>query len=162
MPKNKRYLGLDLSTKPGLAVIELRGKKPRLLDVTSFRTDRLKLDEGERFAYIESQLTRYYYEWRPFDTIVRERPGSSRNLHVTNALYGIRAISSSVFRGNCSDIVDVSPGTVKKVIGGHGKADKDEVMRGVLRWFPDAKFANDDESDAVAVILTWLIREKII
>jgi len=60
---------------------------------------------------------------------------------------------------------EVNASTVKRVVGGHGKADKDEVAAGVRRilGLPDGfVFATDDESDSVAIGLTYLIEKGLI
>lgn len=60
---------------------------------------------------------------------------------------------------------EVNASTVKKAIAGYGKADKDEVAAGVRRILKlpeDYVFATDDESDAAAIILAWLIERGAI
>ena len=57
---------------------------------------------------------------------------------------------------------EIPPSEVKKAATGSGTASKEEVEIGVRKWLglsDDYVFETDDESDAVAVGLAWLIRE---
>lgn len=61
--------------------------------------------------------------------------------------------------------VEITPKTVKKDITGNGSASKDEVEAGVRRMLalPDEfTFRTDDESDAVAIGLSYMVREGVI
>lgn len=60
---------------------------------------------------------------------------------------------------------NLAPTTVKKIVCGSGNADKKEVAAAVRKYCrlpDDYKFATNDESDAAAVILAYLIRENLI
>ena len=48
--------------------------------------------------------------------------------------------------------------TVKKYVTGNGNAKKNDVMQSIISKFPELqyKIKNDDESDAVGVLLTYL------
>nr|WP_233168423.1 crossover junction endodeoxyribonuclease RuvC [Paenibacillus roseus] len=57
---------------------------------------------------------------------------------------------------------EINATTVKRIVGGHGKAEKSEVADGVrrlLRLPADHTFTNYDESDAAAIVLAWLIEQ---
>lgn len=54
------------------------------------------------------------------------------------------------------------PVSVKKILTGNGKAEKDEVMAAVKEYVGDIEFATDDESDAVAVGLCYAIDNGLI
>ncbi|WP_198041805.1 crossover junction endodeoxyribonuclease RuvC [Paenibacillus larvae] len=59
----------------------------------------------------------------------------------------------------------LSPSTVKRLVTGSGKAEKEDVadaVRKLLGLSPDYVFASDDESDACAVALAWLIQKGVI
>ena len=102
-------------------------------------------------------------EYRPADgytAIIREDYTNGRNKNAVRAIYGAWAAVDSALNRHGLAVTDaITPTTVKKIVGGHGKADKDEVAVGVrrlLRLPSDHEFATDDESDACAVILAWL------
>ena len=158
MSARERYLGLDLSlASPGLAVVEIRRGGPSLIHVDTLKTSN-RWEEGERFEHIAAWLTCTYYEWGPFVAVAREMSVSSRNMHTARALFGVRAMSSYVFRRSGVEIVDFTPSAVKKELTGNGKAEKADVEKAVRQYFPGASFKTDDESDAAAIVLTLLIR----
>jgi len=49
---------------------------------------------------------------------------------------------------------------VKKLLTGSGKASKTEVAMALERYVATQQYETDDESDAVAVGLAWLIQQK--
>lgn len=65
---------------------------------------------------------------------------------------------------------EIAATTVKKLITGQGKADKNEVAEGVMKYLKlycdvdigDEPFNNDNESDATAVALAWLLSKGVI
>lgn len=54
------------------------------------------------------------------------------------------------------------PSTIKKEVSGNGRADKQAVAAAVLEYVNGIEFKNDDESDATAVALTWLLKNNCI
>jgi len=52
--------------------------------------------------------------------------------------------------------VEIAPTTVKKLLTGSGKAEKDMVAAALERYIGNHEYATDDESDAVAVGIAWL------
>src|SRR5487761_2302893 len=56
------------------------------------------------------------------------------------------------------DVVQITPSHLKKAVTGNGRASKDDVWEAVKaecvkRHWPEPK--NNDEADAIALILTW-------
>ena len=67
-------------------------------------------------------------------------------------------ISDMVAWKTCStEFVEIAPTTVKKTLTGSGKAGKEEVAAVLERYVGRQEYATDDESDAVAVGVTWMI-----
>jgi len=98
--------------------------------------------------------------------IIREdykRPASKRQ---GQTIFGAwAAVDSGLQRCGRVITAEVNATTVKRIVGGHGKADKDEVAAGVRRIMElpsDYRFVNDDESDAAAIALTYLIEKGVI
>ena len=52
---------------------------------------------------------------------------------------------------------EIYPVTVKKLLTGNCKAEKNEVAAALSRYLEGASYKNDDESDAAAVAVAWLI-----
>lgn len=52
---------------------------------------------------------------------------------------------------------EIYPVTVKKLLTGNGKAEKTEVASVLPSYLGEISYKNDDESDAAAVAVAWLI-----
>lgn len=155
-----RYMGIDLSLScPGFAVVEVRRRKPFLLYVKHVKTNS-KLNHGDRLAHVAAYFDAIYYDFEPFEAIIREKAFHNSRVNATESGYKTAAAIDLCLRGR--HIEDIPNTSVKKEVAGKGNAGKDEVRAGVARWFPKQEFKTDDESDAVAVALTYLLREKII
>lgn len=57
---------------------------------------------------------------------------------------------------------EIAPASVKKLVTGSGKASKDEVMSALARYIGQWEYACDDESDAAAVGVAWLIQSGLL
>ena len=57
---------------------------------------------------------------------------------------------------------EIAPASVKKLVTGSGKATKDEVMAALERHIGQHEYSCDDESDAVAVGVAWLIQNDLL
>jgi crossover junction endodeoxyribonuclease RuvC len=159
----KRYLGLDLSLAyPGLAVVDVDRGHLRIVHLDSLPNGSTKWDTGQRLDHVGAWLKCALYQFGHFDGIVREQAPNGHNAHVSRALFGVRAVSEICFRGLGVPIFEYSPATVKKQVAGNGRATKEDVERGVLSYFPDAEPRNDNETDALAVLLTHFKKEGII
>ena len=53
----------------------------------------------------------------------------------------------------------IYPVTIKKLIAGSGKAEKSEVAEALERYIGKQEYKCDDESDAAAVAIAWLIQQ---
>lgn len=122
-----------------------------------------KNPHGQRLSQIAAILRAIYETYRPFAAIVRER-GFSHHAATTQALFKVVGIVDFTFADD-GEIVEIAPTSVKKTLTGDGKADKAVVaiaVRQRLRLPGDYAFATDDESDAAAVCLAYLINEGLI
>lgn len=52
-----------------------------------------------------------------------------------------------------------SPTQIKKLVAGHGQAEKSKVAQSIKLKYPHMKFNNNDESDSYAVLIAHLIME---
>jgi crossover junction endodeoxyribonuclease RuvC len=171
MTKPLRVLGLDLSlTSPGFAVIEVKNGKPRLIKTANFTTD-ASTDQALRYEEIEAFTLLFIRENKPFDIITREIWPPSRNYAQNNKIHGAwAAVDRALSRYGYEVTEHLTPSNVKKTVTGatgapDGNAKKDKVansVRKLLRLGDDYKFESDDHSDACAIALAYLIREKLI
>lgn len=169
MSKPKRYLGLDLSlSSPGFAVIEVAARKPRLVTTAHVKTGsddpqalRYELIEAFALLFLREQLRA-----GPFEAIVRETWPPARDYRQNDKIHGAwSAVDRALARYGYEVTVNITPTTVKKTVAGNGRAEKDEVERAVrkmLRLGSDFQFGSNDESDACAVALAYLIMNDLI
>lgn len=114
------------------------------------------------------RIARMFYDIKEqhgdIEYIVREK-GFSRFPATTQKLFKVVGLSDylGIKLFGCTDIAEIPPTTVKSMIAGYGKATKDEVMAGVISLLPvdkkDYEYYSDDVSDAVAVGLTFSIKQ---
>lgn len=62
----------------------------------------------------------------------------------------------------CRVFEELDPKTVKKLITGDGLADKQKVAEALEKYVGPQVYACDDESDAVAVGIAWLLQQGLI
>lgn len=120
-----------------------------------------KKSHGERLLQIERHLKYLLSENGPYELVIRER-GFSKMPATTQALFRVVGVADARLANYEHVAMEYPPISVKKEVTGNSKADKSEVANAVLRYFPKATFVNDDESDAVAVILCHLLKEGLI
>lgn len=60
------------------------------------------------------------------------------------------------------EFFEISPRAVKKEITGNGTASKEEVAQCLKFYVGEQHYACDDESDAVAVGVAWLLQQGLI
>ncbi|GGF88225.1 crossover junction endodeoxyribonuclease RuvC [Paenibacillus abyssi] len=164
-----RYLGLDLSLSPGLAVIDVKNRIPTLVYAGSVATS-TDDNDAVRSSVVESFVASNIYAYRPFDLVLREDFIAGRNKRATQTIFNAWTAADRALHTYGYTVADVkpplSPTSVKKIITGNGRAEKPEVaeaVRKLLRLPAEYKFAAGyDDSDAAAVVLAWLIRENLI
>jgi crossover junction endodeoxyribonuclease RuvC len=163
-----RVLSLDLSiTSPGFAVIDVKRGKPKLVTTAHFRTD-ASTSQALRYEEIEAFTLLFVREHMPFDAIAREIWPPSRSYAQNNKIHGSwSAVERALVRYgyDVDAIAHLTPSNVKKLVTGNGNAKKPEVADSVRKWLKlgdDYSFKTDDHSDACAIGLAYLIREKII
>lgn len=91
--------------------------------------------------------------------LVRER-GFSRFAAETQALYKTIGIADYIAWKSGLPFSELSPMTIKKLVTGNAKAKKDEVASALDHYVGKRLYDCDDESDAVAVGIAWLIEHK--
>ncbi|ARF66539.1 hypothetical protein B7C51_00130 [Paenibacillus larvae subsp. pulvifaciens] len=167
----ERYLGLDLSLRgPGFADIAVKDRKPALIRSAHFKTTtgetRVQSYEAiESFAYLfVREQTKSGSA--PYIGIIREAWPPARNYENNDKVHGAwSAVDRALERFGQRVTDHLSPSTVKRLVTGSGKAEKEDVadaVRKLLGLSPDYVFASDDESDACAVALAWLIQKGVI
>ena len=57
---------------------------------------------------------------------------------------------------------EIAPTTVKKLLTGSGKAEKEAVAQALDRYLGAKVYETDDESDAAAVGVAWLLQNNLL
>lgn len=128
--------------------------------------------DAERSAVVESFVAQTVYAYKPFEMVLREDFTTGRNKRATQTIFNAWASADRALNTFGYAVVkfkpseELTPTTVKKIVAGSGKAEKEQVAEAVRKWLrlpSDYPFAKGfDDSDACAVILAYLIRENLI
>jgi crossover junction endodeoxyribonuclease RuvC len=171
-----RVLAFDVSmTSPGAAIVEVKNGKATIKALSSIRQDKDR-GHGLRADVIESWATLFLADHvgkAGFDVVLRE----DFNGRTSTQSYPVFAAWSGIERA-CEKFdvkfdkwtepgkrasLGPTPSKVKLIVAGKGKAEKDEVADAVRQWTQyTGSFDNDDQSDAAAIALAYLIREGAI
>ena len=176
-----RVLSWDTSLSlPGVAIIEVKNGKPRIVALSHVKTDSKTQSHGLRADIVESWATLFLAEHvgkNGFDVCIREDfngQSSTQNYPVFAAWSGIeRAMDKFGLKfdkwteelkgGRKKTSLGPSPSKVKLIVCGSGKAEKPEIAEMVRKLTGyGGEFATFDESDAAAIGLAYLIREKLL
>ena len=103
----------------------------------------------------------------PLATIVREqaldKQGGPRNSRVIEVLHKVVGVADLYAWGLGGRVFEeVHPKTVKKLVANDQLAEKDVVAAALTQFVGEREYECDDESDAVAVGIAWLLREGMI
>lgn len=95
----------------------------------------------------------------PEATVVRERAFSKfhRETQTLNKVVGVTDML--LWQSQETQFLELTPTQIKKAIGNHPRADKDQVAAGLIPYIGEHEYTTDDESDAVAVAIAFLIIE---
>ncbi|MED3839330.1 crossover junction endodeoxyribonuclease RuvC [Niallia circulans] len=160
-----RVLAFDTSmSSPGVALLEVKNGKAKVLAVSHVKTTASQ-PHGLRAEIVEAWAVSFIHKHgAKFDVIVREDfvGRTSKQAHPVYSAWGAIDQALNKFGLNFTTPA-ISQSAVKKAVVGVGKAEKDEVAAAVREWTGyTGEFACDDESDAVAIGLAYLINSKII
>ena len=97
---------------------------------------------------------------------VREKAISGKGSMAETGIYEVVGLTNWIIYRLGYEWHEIYPVTVKKLITGSGKADKAQVAAGLINYLDgldDHKaFQNDDESDATAVAIAFLIQNGVL
>lgn len=146
---------LDLSiANTGIAIFD---QKANLITIQSIKTNP-KETHGNRLKQISNTLLELR---KKYDTtlVIIERAFSMHNTS-TQVLYRVHGVINYLFC-DCEQIY-YAPTTIKKTITDQGKSDKNQVQEFIKKIYPNIQFKNFDESDAVAIGLTYFIKKGVL
>lgn len=103
----------------------------------------------------------------PLSVIVREqaldKQGGPRNSRVIEVLHKVVGVSDLYAWGlGGREFKEIHPKTVKKLVANDQLAEKEVVAEALKQFVGEHEYACDDESDAVAVGVAWLLSEGML
>ena len=103
----------------------------------------------------------------PMAVIVREQaldkqggPRNSRVIEVLHKVVGVADLYAWGFGGRVFE--EIHPKTIKKLVANDQLAEKDVVAAALPQFVGEHQYACDDESDAVAVGIAWMLEKGMI
>lgn len=165
----QKILAMDLSLNlPAFCVAEVVGGVFTIIEISHVdNKKKTKWTTAQKLQAIANEIRRLIDKHGAFDVIVREK-GFSRYANTTQLLFRVVGISDLVAleNGDCIAVEEIPPTTIKSIIAGYSRASKEEVEEGVRELLPEhqkeMEFYSDDESDAVAVGLTYCLRKGLL
>lgn len=136
----------------GIAIFDMDTLEPVL--VTSITTDE-KTEHGHRLNEQRNYMKEIATEYTP--TVIFIEKGFTRHNTATQVIFRTVGVYNELLRHFPQEYL--APSTVKKAITGNGRAPKDLLQQVLSERYPEISFNNEDESDAVGVVLCGLIQQ---
>ena len=160
-------IGFDLSlSNTGWAILEVIDEQNFLVietgDIHTCLTKKgKKYSTGSRLAEISKQMKNVLESYNA-NHIVKESSFSNRNTKSTQQIFKVVGVFEMLLhQSNVYTFSEYAPATVKKTITGNGQSSKEEVASEIEK-LTSIKSKNDNITDAVAVALTYAIKNKLI
>lgn len=160
-PEEYKVLGADLSLRqPGFCVLSI--SDGTISDVKLYSVNN-KQDKKKSHGQLLNEIGEKFKQIFPLNCtvfLVREneimkvKVPSERSL---SKVVGITDWFAWALFGK--EWYSIYPVTIKKLITGNGRADKEQVAECLKHYIGDVTFKCDDESDAAAVAIAWLIQQ---
>ena len=123
-----------------------------------------KKSHGEILSEIAAELHKYLKDY-PSAILVREKALSmasiaAKTIQTLHKVIGV----TDLYGWACGqrEWEELAPSTIKTIVGGDKNADKGEVAAGLEKYVGRQEYEVDDESDAVAVGVAWLIQKNFL
>lgn len=152
----KRYVyGLDLSlNSTGIAIFTNNGV---LVEYSSIDTTNEK-DLRGKLVFIANEYKKFMNEY-PVDKVIIEQGFTRYNIS-TQMIFRCVGLTNYIFSDY--EQISIPSTTVKKILTGKGNCGKEDVQKSILDIYPNLKFSNYDESDAVAVGIAYFRKEGLL
>lgn len=148
-------LALDVSlVNTGGSVFDKEGNLIEVFSVSTSSKDSTQVRLKKIADFFISLKKRY-----EFELVVFER-GFTQFSNATQQIFRcVGVINCLLWK---SEQIYIPATTVKKTVTGSGKADKEQVKKAVLKQWKHIEINNDDESDSLAVGLTYFKQQGIL
>lgn len=155
----EKYLCCDLSlNRPGFAVVayDNETKKATVLETSYINNHQIK-PVPEKLMDVVREIERYVNKYEGLIP-VREK-GFVRYQNETIALAKVAGVADiAVWNSLHREFFEMAPVMIKKVVTNDARATKEKVADALADYVGERTYEVDDESDAVAVGIAWLIR----
>lgn len=160
---------MDLSLNcPAFCVADIEAGQIEVVHLSHVNNKKkTKWTHAQKLNETSQHIRQLLKDYGPFDDVVRER-GFSQYNKTTQVLFKTVGISDLTLYeyADVLSVVEYPPTTIKQTITGTGKAKKDEVADAVRKFLKDEQkdihFETDDESDSVAVAITYAIKNNLL
>lgn len=168
-PPTFRIVGGDISLKrPGFAVVLIRktANSIEILEKNTFCVDN-KTDKNKSKGELLDDIYNSIKEKLSFNDLiktffVREKYISSHKSVYESTIYKAVGITDwFLYLNQASEWEEMYPVTIKRLVTGNGKAEKEDVAKALEKYVGKFEYKTDDESDAMAVIVAWLIENNL-
>lgn len=151
----KYIMALDLSLS--CSGVTIFGYDGTIKNITSIETNK-NYDTALRLKQIADELIELRKIWK-IEKIIIEKSFYRYNTS-SEQIWKVHGVVNYLF----SDMEQIylHSSTVRKTLTGKGNCDKNYVKNWILKKYKDLKFKNLDESDSLAVGLSWFIQKGII
>jgi crossover junction endodeoxyribonuclease RuvC len=148
-------LALDVSlVNTGGSVFDKEGNVIEIFSVPTSSKDSTQVRLKKIADFFIALKKRY-----EFELVVFEK-GFSKFAGATQQIFRVIGVINCLLWK--SEQIYIAATTVKKTVTGSGKADKEQVKKAVLKQWKDIEVNNDDESDSLAVGLTYFKQQGIL
>lgn len=153
--ENKFIYALDISlSNTGLSIFTEKGNPIKIISISTSPKDK----HPQRLKVIADSIYELRKVYSPLVMIFES--GFYRFSASTQAIYKVIGLIQFLF--NDIEQYAYAPSTIRKIICGNGKANKEDVEKAVLKVWPNLSFSDNDQSDSCGVGLCYLIDKKII
>jgi len=152
---DKFLYALDISLKnTGIAIFTDFGNPVSIRSISTNSKDK----HPQRLQFIADSILRLRKNYSPLAMVFES--GFYRFSASTQAIYKVIGVMQYLF----SDVQQYSyaPSTIRKIVCGNGRANKEDVEKSVLKVWPNLSFEDNDQSDACGVGLCYMINKGII
>ena len=167
-PQKYYVIGADLGLKrPGFCKLTVENTESgkRLTDISLMSVDN-KNDRKKPHGELLNEIMNAFSSFIP-DTekegvpcfYIREKEIMDRKLPSERDISKVVGLTDWLLWRMGESWRDIYPVTIKKYVAGSGRADKSAVAESLPYYIGSLSFANDDESDAAAVAVAWLLQQ---
>lgn len=156
-------LALDLSLAcTGYAVGKVEDGKIQLLDVGHINNKKYaKKSQAFRLHRIASVLKDIFKRYL-IEAVVKEK-GFTKGHVSTQALFKVAGVADLMsFSFGHDGMDEMTVAQIRKAVTGDGKASKEDVANALVVYVGEIEYHTDDESDAVAVLVAYCIKNNLV